>query len=57
MLRYSPSTSITFLQKWSYREAVEEARKHDEQCALFKLWLPESGGSMSGGDKPSGGLP
>jgi hypothetical protein len=34
-------------QKWSYREAVEEARKHDEQCALFKLWLPESiGGSM-----------
>ncbi len=32
---------------WSLSEAVEEARKHDAQCARFKLWLPErSGGSL-----------
>jgi hypothetical protein len=33
---------------WSYSAAVEESRKHDEQCARFKLWLPErSAGSTS----------
>jgi hypothetical protein len=27
-------------QKWSLYDAVEESRKHDAQCALFKLWAP-----------------
>jgi hypothetical protein len=26
-------------KKWSLSQAVEESRKHDEQCSLFKLWL------------------
>jgi hypothetical protein len=27
-------------KKWSLYEAVEESRKHDAQCALFRLWTP-----------------
>ena len=34
---------------WSINEAVDEARKHDAQCALFKLWLPKG----NGGNKKS----
>lgn len=26
-------------KKWSLSAAVEESRKHDDQCAFFKLWL------------------
>lgn len=28
-------------KKWTLNEAVEESRKHDDECALFKLWLPD----------------
>jgi hypothetical protein len=28
-------------EKWSYADAVEEARRHDEDCKRFKLWLPQ----------------
>ena len=28
-------------KKWTLSQAVEESRKHDEQCSLFKLWLPK----------------
>lgn len=31
-----------FLGKnWSLSEAVAESCRHDDQCALFKLWLPD----------------
>lgn len=28
---------------WSYVDAVEESRKHDAECALYKLWLRQQG--------------
>ncbi len=28
-------------KKWPLDQAVEESRKHDAQCSLFKLWLPK----------------
>jgi hypothetical protein len=26
-------------KKWTLIQAVEESRKHDDQCSLFKLWM------------------
>jgi hypothetical protein len=28
-------------KKWPLGQAVEESRKHDAQCSLFKMWLPK----------------
>ena len=28
-------------KKWPLDQAVEESRKHDAQCSLFKMWLPK----------------